>query len=459
MIPPETLEKLKKLVGAPHVLTEPEALLCYSYDSTLHKHLPEVVVRPGDTAEVSAVLALCNANGIAVTPRGAGTNLSGGTVPSGAGVVLSLDRMNKILDIDPENLTVTVQPAVVTQTLAIAVEAQGLFYPPDPSSWSVSTIAGNIAENAGGPRAFKYGVTRDYVMGLEVVLANGDVLRTGGKNVKDVSGYDMTRLFVGSEGTLGVITEATLRLVPKPEAKRMLLAIFPLLADAARSVAAIVRRGIIPTTLELMDATTIQTVEDYKGLGLPRDVEAVLIIEVDGRKESLEPQIREIEVLCREQGANRVRVAESDEEAEQLWLGRRSALAALSRARPTTLLEDATVPRSHIAEMVAGTQEIAREYDLRVAIFGHAGDGNLHPTFLTDETNKEEMERVDKAAKAIFKLALSLGGTITGEHGVGISKAPFVLDEYGSVGVNAMKAIKKALDPAGILNPGKIFPQ
>ncbi|ASB66490.1 (S)-2-hydroxy-acid oxidase [Bacillus velezensis] len=390
-------------------------------------------------------------------PRGSGTNLCGGTCPSEGGLVLLFKHMNRILEIDEENLTATVQPGVITQDMIRAVEQKGLFYPPDPSSMKISTIGGNINENSGGLRGLKYGVTRDYVLGLEAVLASGDIIRTGGKLTKDVAGYDLTRLFVGSEGTLGVVTEATLKLVPKPETKKTLLALYEHIEAAAESVSAIIAEKIIPATLEFLDQPTLQVIEDYAKIGLPTDAKAVLLIEQDGDIETVRRDMEKIEAICKNGAAVSVQTAETEEEAFALTEARRTALSALARLKPTTILEDATVPRSQIASMVKAINEIAETYGLSICTFGHAGDGNLHPTCTTDIRNAEEMERVEKAFAAIFEKAIELGGTITGEHGVGIVKAPYLEMKLKTEGITAMKAIKQALDPQNLLNPGKIF--
>ncbi|WP_059173751.1 glycolate oxidase subunit GlcD [Bacillus sp. FJAT-27445] len=432
--------------------------LVYSYDATPNfQALPEAVISPRNTHEVSEVLKICNEYGIPVVPRGSGTNLCGGTCPIEGGIVLLFKHMNKILEIDEANLTITVQPGVVTSQIIQAVEAKGLFYPPDPGSMKISTIGGNINENAGGLRGLKYGVTRDYVIGLEAVLPNGDTIRTGGKLAKDVAGYDFTRLFVGSEGTLCIITEAILKLLPLPETKKTGLALFGDLESAARAVSKIIANKIIPATLEFLDNATIRVVEDYVKIGLPIHAEAVLLIEQDGPPEIVERDMEKIMKICLEEKAFSVEVAKTEVEAEALRMARRTALSALARLAPTTILEDATVPRSEIAKMVKSITEIAGKYNLKICTFGHAGDGNLHPTCPTDIRNKEEMARVEKAFEEIFARAIELGGTITGEHGVGIMKAPYLEMKLGKEGVAAMRAVKAALDPNNIMNPGKIF--
>ncbi|MEH7306129.1 glycolate oxidase subunit GlcD [Neobacillus drentensis] len=432
--------------------------LSYSYDSTPNlQSLPDAVISPRNTKEVSEIVKICSHHKIPIVPRGSGTNLCGGTCPTEGGLVLLFKHMNKILELDEENLTITVQPGVITIEIANAVESKGLFYPPDPGSMKVSAIAGNISENSGGLRGLKYGVTRDYVIGLEVVLANGDIMRTGGKLAKDVAGYDLTRLMVGSEGTLGIITEATLKLIPMPETKKTMLALYEDLESAARSVSKIIANKIIPITLEFLDQPTLKVVEDYAQIGLPTDAKAVLLIEQDGTLEVVNRDLEKIIEVCKQEGAVSVQVAQSKEEAAKLTTARRTALSALARLKPTTILEDATVPRSEIARMVSAINEIALKYKLDICTFGHAGDGNLHPTCPTDSRNHEEMEKVEMAFAEIFEKAIEFGGTITGEHGVGVVKAPYLELKLGKEGIAVMKAIKQALDPNNIMNPGKVF--
>ncbi len=458
MYPERIRRALAGIVGEEWYLESPEDRMAYSYDATpLHQVLPDGVVFPASTEEVQAILELASREGLKVVPRGSGTNLAAGTVPVEGGLVLVLTRMNRVLEIDTDNLTARVQPGVITAPFQAQVEALGLFYPPDPGSNMVSTLGGNVAMCAGGLRGLKYGVTRDYVLGLEAVLPSGEVIRTGGKAMKDVAGYDLTRLLVGSEGTLAVITEILLKLVPRPEAKRTLLALFPHLEDAARAVSETIAARIVPATLEFLDQGTARVVEEYAHAGLPTDVEAVLLIEQDGAPSAVDADIERIAELCRRAGASEVRVAATQEEASALLTARRSALAALARLRPTTILEDASVPRSRLAEMVQAIQEAARRHTVRVCTFGHAGDGNLHPTCLTDARDTDEIARVEEAFAEIFAKALELGGTITGEHGVGAAKAGYLEARVGPGALALMKRLKEAFDPQGILNPGKIF--
>lgn len=445
-------------LGAANVQTAPEDLAVYACDGTAAlKQRPRAVVFARTAPEVSAVLKLARAHGVPVVTRGSGTGLSGGSVPVAGALVLCLVDLNRILELDTKNLTLRAEAGVVTQAIFDAADAVGLFYPPDPGSMKISTIGGNVAENSGGLRGLKYGVTRDYVMGLEVVLADGSICWLGGKCVKDVAGYNLRDLFIGSEGTLGVITQVLLKLLPKPAARQTLLATFAQMDAAAETVSAIIAAKIIPCTLEFLDRKTIRCVEDFAHVGLPLDAEAVLLIETDGHPAAVADEIARIEALCREQGATSVKRAANAGEATKLATARRSAFSALARLKPTTILEDATVPRSELAKMIRFVGETAAKHRLDVATFGHFGDGNLHPTFLTNERDTEEMHRVEAAMQEIFTYALSLGGTITGEHGVGLAKKAFLRQQFGDDSYTLLKTIKRALDPDGLLNPGKIF--
>lgn len=457
MLSTTVIKEIIKVVGKENVLTTKEELLCYAYDSTPRAFLPDLVARPCCTAQIQKIAKLANEHLFPLVPRGAGTGLSGGSLPVDGGVVVDLTRMNKILEIDEENLVAVVEPGVITFQIQEEVEKRGLFYPPDPASLKTSTIGGNVAECAGGPRALKYGVTRDYVLGLEVVTPDGEVITTGGKTVKSVTGYDLLRLYTGSEGTLGIITKIYLRLIPKPEAKKTMMVVYDKLDDAAQSVSRIIRGGIIPVTLEMMDDRTIRCVENYKQMGLPLDAEAILIIEVDGPQILLDSQAQEIAKLCQDCGAREIKIAETEEERESIWAARRSVSAAVVQIKPTKISEDISVPRMAIPRMVRRLKEIASRYNLELVIFGHAGDGNLHPNILCDQTDAEEMQRVEKAIGELFKAAVELGGTLSGEHGIGTMKAPYLKVETGEAGFEVMRRIKEALDPNNILNPGKIF--
>ncbi|NIK68994.1 glycolate oxidase subunit GlcD [Paenibacillus sp. BK720] len=458
MLNDEVRRQLIEIVGEAYFKDDSHSLVTHSYDGTpMLQALPNAVMYPENTAQVSRIIKVLNNYCIPIVSRGSGTNLSAGTVPVQGGIVLVMHRMNRLLEVDLENLTATVQPGMITKQFITRIEELGLFYPPDPSSMVISTIGGNIAESSGGLRGLKYGTTKDYVIGLEAVLANGDIIRTGGKLMKDVAGYDLTKLLVGSEGTLAVITEATLKLIPPPKYKKTMLAMYKDIYKAARTVSKIIENRIIPATLEFLDNPTIRVVDDYAKLGLPRDMEAILLIEQDGDAEMVERDIARIEEICRAEQADRISVAENEEESLKLLTARRSAFTALARLRPTTILEDATVPRSKIAEMVLEINRIAKKYDVQICTFGHAGDGNLHPTAMTDARNPEEVHRVEEAFEEIFEAAIRLGGTITGEHGVGIVKAPYLEWKVGDAGLTMMKGIKKVFDPNNILNPGKMF--
>ncbi|OIU68769.1 glycolate oxidase subunit GlcD [Rossellomorea aquimaris] len=458
MISTSLKKQFIEVVGEDHYRESSAERLVYSYVATPNfQSMPDAVIVPRTTQEVSEIVKLCNEHRVPIVPRGSGTNLCAGTCPTEGGLVLLFTHMNRILEVDEENLTVTVQPGVVTLDLINEVEARGLFYPPDPSSMKISTIGGNINENSGGLRGLKYGVTRDYVLALEAVLPNGDIVRTGGKLAKDVAGYDLTRLFVGSEGTLCVITEATLKLVPMPETKQTMLALYQDIEAAAKSVSNIISNRIIPATLEFLDQPTLEVVEDFANIGLPTDVKAVLLIEQDGPREVVERDMKRMEEVCLENQAVSVQLAATEVEAEALRTARRSALSALARLKPTTILEDATVPRSEIAKMVKAINEIAERHDVKICTFGHAGDGNLHPTVATDARDHDEVERVEAAFEEIFAHAIELGGTITGEHGVGMMKAPYLEWKLGPEGIGAMKMIKQSFDPNNIMNPNKVF--
>jgi len=453
-------ERLEAIVGAGHMLTHKVDLVTYSYDATadVPRQIPDVVVMPANVEEIRDIVNLARDRGIAIYPRGAGTNLSGGAIPLHRGIVLSFQRMNRILEVDAENLTATVQPGVVIQELNNAVAPHGLLYPPDPGTVNTATMGGSVAENSGGLRGLKYGVTKHYVMGMEVVLANGDKVRFGGKTVKNVTAYDFSSLFVGSEGTLGIITEITVKLIPAPKFRRTMLATYQTIEDAGNTVAGIIRAQVIPATLEILDRKTIEAVEAYAHVGLPTGAEALLLIEVDGMAETVVE--REAEAVIKTVGENRgvLRLANSDAERDQLWSARRAALPALASLNNTVVLEDATVPRSRITEMLVACGNIGRKYNLVMGTFGHAGDGNLHPTIMADKNDADEMARVHQAVEEIFETALRFGGTLSGEHGIGIAKMKFLGNEIGDSGLNLMRSIKDALDPSHLFNPGKLVP-
>ncbi len=453
-----TMDKLRGIVGAENFLDSPEDKLVHSYDGTpMIEHQPEAVLLPRDKEQISAIMMLANEENFHVVPRGSGTGLSGGSVPVENSVVLLMNRWNKIIEVDADNLTAWVQPGVITADLHARVEAMGLFYPPDPGSQKICTIGGNVAENAGGLRGLKYGVTKNYVMGIEMVLPTGEVIHNGGKNVKDVAGYNLRDLIVGSEGTLGIFTKVLVKLVPKPQTSKTLLAYYEKITDAAETVSEIIAHHIIPCTVEFLDNTVINSVEDFTHIGLPRNAGALLLLEVDGHQQVVAEEAQKVEAICRKHHATEVVVARDDEHALQLKTARRAAFSALARVKPTTILEDATVPRSNLAALIEKIEAISKKYNLQIGNFGHAGDGNLHPTCLTDERNKEELQRVEKAFHEIYNETLRLGGTITGEHGVGLAKKAFLEDMIEIPAMEIMRKIKQAIDPNNVLNPGKIF--
>lgn len=452
------ISQLREIFGAKGVLTKKEDLIPYSFDGTAaHSQMPGCVVFATDRDQVAAALRLANDTKTPVVTRGSGTGLSGGSLPARECMVLCTTKMNRILEVDAANLTMTVEPGATTLEVAEAAEHTGLFYPPDPGSMKISTIGGNVAENSGGLRGLKYGITRNYVMGLEVVLPNGEVVNTGNKCVKDVAGYSIKDLFIGSEGTLGVITKVLLKLIPKPAAKSTMVATFGEMDKAAQTVSDIIAAKIIPCTLEFLDKTTIHCVEDFAKIGLPLDCEALLLMETDGHPAAVKEEADKMIAMAKANGAVEVRVAKNEAEATKLASARRSAFSALARLAPTIILEDATVPRSELAGMVRFVNEVAAKHGLRVGTFGHMGDGNLHPTFLTDERNTDEMHRVHEAFREIFDEAIRLGGTITGEHGVGVAKKEFLPKFAGDPAMSVMRAFRQAVDPNGILNPGKMF--
>jgi len=451
-------DALSEVLGRSAVLTAAEDVIPYGFDGTAAlKQRPAAVVFPRTAEQVSRCVRLAAAESVPIVTRGSGTGLSGGSVPSPGSLVLCLTQMDTILEVDPQNLTLRAQAGVLTARIDEAAARHDLLYPPDPGSMRISTIGGNVAENAGGLRGLKYGVTRDYVMGLEVVLADGRIARFGNKCVKDVAGYSMKDLFVGSEGTLGIVTEVLLKLVPRPAARCTLLALYDRIEDAAETVSAIIAARIIPCTLEFLDRMTARSVEDYAHVGLPTDCAAVLLMETDGHPAAVADEADRMAAIAREHRSREVRTARDDAEARDLVAARRNAFSALARQRPTTILEDVTVPRNQLAAMVTFIAETAERFGLSLGTFGHMGDGNLHPTFLTDERDADEMGPVHKALDAIITRTLELGGTITGEHGVGLAKKPWLRRQLGDESFELMRTLKRVLDPKGLLNPGKIF--
>ena len=457
MIEPRIVRILEDIVGKDNVLTARSDLLTHSYDATQQQFLPDVVVYAETTEQVSRVVKRANVEKVPILPRGAGSGFTGGTLPVQGGIVLVLTRMNHILDIDSDNLTAVVEPGVVTADFQAAVEQVGLFYPPDPASMAYSTLGGNLAENAGGPRCVKYGVTKDYVLGLEVVTPQGDIIKTGGQTMKNVVGYDLTRLFVGSEGTLGIITKIIFKLLPKPAAKKTMLVQFESIDGAAQAVSDIIRGKIIPTTLEFLDATTIDCVRKATGIAIPLECKAVLIIEVDGDPDVLEGQAQRILRIIEPLGIVGTRVANTHEESEDIWKVRRSVSASLRKVNPNKFNEDIVVPRSKVPDMIRALEAIGQKYGVPIVNFGHAGDGNIHVNVMVDLKIPGMDKKSHDAIHDIFQAAVDLGGSLSGEHGIGIAKAPYLGMELDQAAISYMQTIKKALDPNGILNPGKIF--
>ncbi|MGM0418892.1 MAG: FAD-linked oxidase C-terminal domain-containing protein [Thermodesulfobacteriota bacterium] len=458
MINKKLIKEFEAVVGKNGVMQSEADLHSYSYDSAvLEPVTPAIVVKPTDTDQLGKIVKLCSENGLPLTVRGAGTNLSGGTIPDKGGVVLLTNGLNKILEINEQDLYAVVEPGVITAQFAAEVSKRGLFYPPDPGSQAVSTLGGNVAENAGGLRGLKYGVTKDYVMGIDFFDAGGELIKSGSRTVKCVTGYNLGGLMVGSEGTLGVFKNIILKLIPPPRAQKAMMAVFDNVDKASESVAAVIAAKIVPCTLEFLDKVTVKYVEDYTKVGLPTDAEAILLIEVDGHPAEVAEDAEKIVEICKKAGALSVNAAENAEERANLWAARRNALPALARAKPTTVLEDATVPRSKLPEMIRAINEIALKYDLAIGTFGHAGDGNLHPTILCDRRDKEEYKKVEDAVNDIFEKALSLKGTLSGEHGIGKAKSKWMEKETSRATLEYSLKMKKAIDPSNILNPGKII--
>lgn len=441
------------------LLTETYDLVSYSFDASFGAFNPDIVVQAMSTEEVAFIMKRANMHNIPVYPRGQATGLSGGSLPVKGGIVLDLSQWRDKLIVDPVDMVAVVSPGVITADINNAALKEGLIYPPDPSSAHVSTIGGNLAENSGGPRGLKYGVTKDYVIGLEVVTPEGEIIRTGGRTIKNVTGYDLTKLIVGSEGTLGVITEATVRLHPKPQATKTAMAVFETIVDAGKAITMILGAGIVPSKLEIMDNASIVAVEAYEPSGLPVEAGALLLIELDGHPDAIADEVTRVEDACMTAEATRVTVAATTEEEQGLWHARKLVSPAIVREKPTKISEDATVPRSQIPAMFERLMVIKEKYNVDLVVFGHAGDGNLHPNIIADKRDHEEMRRVEQAVGEIFEAAVDLGGTLSGEHGIGTLKAPFMEMELGEVGLDLMKRIKTSWDPNNVLNPGKIFPE
>jgi len=449
-------QALAEIVGEENYTDSLIDMVSFSYDASEHSHRPTCAVWPDTADQVSEVLKLSNRERIPVIPRGAGTGLSGMAVPIEGGIILDLSRMNSIVKISIEDRLAIVQPGVVYVDLEKALAPFGFLFPPDPASGKVSTLGGNVATNAGGLKGAKYGTTRDYVLGLQVVLPDGRIMRTGSKAMKSVSGYDLTRLFVGSEGTLGVVTEIILKINPKPTATSTALATFDSLEDAGRAINQIMHSGIIPSALEILGKETLAAINQNTDLNLP-EVDAMLLAETDGYTQvETDYQIEKVIKNFKENNAKEVKQARTDKEVEDLWAARKSAYAVLARIKTHFVLEDVTVPMTNIAELLKGVEAISRRHDIQIATFGHAGDGNLHPQILYDGYDPEQVRRMEEASADLFKLAIDLDGTLTGEHGIGLAKAPYMTLEHDPVAIDVMRHIKKMFDPNNILNPGKM---
>ena len=453
----KTYKKLKKITGGKRCSNSMEDRICYSYDAITKNYIPDAVVFPDNREEIAEILKLANNANFAVTPRGSGTGTTGGSIPVKGGVVIVLTGLNRILNIDTENFTAIVEPGVITGDLHKAVEDKGLFYPPDPSSSNFSTMGGNIAECAGGPRAVKYGVTKDYVIGLEAVLPTGEIIKTGVSTAKGVVGYDLTKLLTGSEGTLAVITSITLRLIPLPETIRTMTAVFDRMEDAAKAVAEIMRSGIIPRTCEYLDNASIACAESFAKMGLPVDAGAMLIIETDGSRHETDFSINKLSDICRQKRAHTINIASDEAETKKLWDARKAVSPALYMYGPDKINEDIVVPRSRIPDVVKKIEALKKETGLTMVSFGHAGDGNIHFNIMLDKKDPEQLYKAEQAIEDIFDYTISVNGTLSGEHGVGIKKSKYISKEIGGIELELMKSIKKVFDPNNVLNPGKMF--
>ena len=452
----KTKKALIDIVGEENYTDSLIDLISYSKDASEHKHRPDVAVWPATTEEISAILKLANKDRFPVVPRGAGTSLAGLAVPEKGGVILDLVRMNKIISVSVTDRLAIVQPGVVYADLERVLTPHGFFFPPDPASGTVCTLGGNVATNAGGIKGAKYGTTKDYVLALQVVLPDGRVMRTGSKCMKSSSGYDLTKLFVGSEGTLGVVTEITLKINPKPSLTSTAMATFEDVEDAGRAVSEIMHSGIIPSALEVVDQQTLIAINQNTDLNLP-EVEAILIAETDGHtREETQFQLNKVIEIFKKNNASTVKHATTKEETEALWTARKSAYAVMSRINYSLAVEDLSVPMSKVPNMLKTISDLSKKYDLKIPTVGHAGDGNLHPTISYDSTNPDEVNRVEQASAELFAKVIELGGTVTGEHGIGLAKAPFMCLEHDPVAMDVMRSIKKSFDPNNILNPGKM---
>ena len=458
MLEARIISLLQNIIGKEAVLTAKEDLNAYSYDgTTTFTHMPDVVVLPTNTDQISQIMKLANEYKIPVTPRGGGTNLSGGSIPIKGGIVLCSTRMNKIIDINKTNLVATVEPGVVLQDFNIALANEGLFYPPDPQSFLGCTMGGTVAENAGGPYCVKYGVTKQYVLGLEVVLADGQIMKLGGVTVKNRTGYELMMLFTGSEGTLGIITKITLRLLPMPPANKSIMAIFDDMVAGGQAVSNILATGVIPAKIEFVDNFVIRRIEEMSKMGLPVDAKALLLLQTDGSLAAVEVESQQIVDILKKSGAREIKVAKDAAEAALYWKMRSAGFAAVFGAAHTVIAEDVAVPRDKLAEFIQKLEEISKRTGFFISYLGHAGDGNLHPSIFTDIRKKEEFARAQEVMREIFNAALSLGGILSGEHGIGLEKQRFLKQAMDPVALGLMKKIKAVLDSNNILNPGKIW--
>ncbi|KIM03732.1 MAG: FAD-binding protein [Sulfurovum sp. AS07-7] len=458
MIEPKHIHALEAIVGKENVYSDKAHLLAYSYDATRTRYMPEAVVFPRHEQDISDILKYCNTHLIVITPRGAGSGFTGGALPANGGIVLAMEKhMNKILEIDTQNMVAVVQPAVINKDLQRHVEALGLFYPPDPASEEYSTLGGNVSENAGGMRAAKYGITKDYVMALRAVRANGDIIRAGKRTIKDVAGYNIAGTLIASEGTLAVLSELTLKLIPKPRFKKTYMGIFPSVEEAMNAVFKSLSAGANPVAMEFLDRLVIKALIEKLGVDLPSDAGGVLVGDVDGNvTQEIEFQLQTLEKSFKENGAVEFKVAKDEKEASQLWYARRNASQSITIYGNKKLNEDISVPRSKLPLALNKIYEIGEKYNFTIPCFGHAGDGNIHVNVMLDATKEGELERGHHAIEEIFQLVVDMGGTLSGEHGIGLSKAPFMHIAFNEEELNLFRDLKKAFDPNNILNPAKM---
>lgn len=452
------INHLKSLIGEENVKSDKAHLIAYCYDATKSRFEPDAVVFPRNEEDVSNILRYCNEHKIVIVPRGAGSGFTGGALPANGGIILSLERhMNKLLEIDMQNMVAVVQPGLVNMDLQKAVEEVGLFYPPDPASENYSTLGGNVSENAGGMRAAKYGITKDYVMALRAVLPNGEIIRAGKRTIKDVAGYNIAGILIASEGTLAVITEITLKLIPKPKMTKTALGVFPTVKDAMNAVYKTMASGVTPVAMEFLDNMTIRAVEQKFSKGLPIDAGAILVTDVDGNAESdLDEQLGIIEAKFKENGCSEFKIARDKTESANLWFARRNASPSLAVYGSKKLNEDITVPRSKLPELLEKIAVVSEKYGLKVPCFGHTGDGNVHTNVMCDGNDPHSVELGHQAIEEIFQITVDMGGTLSGEHGIGLAKAPFMHMAFSEAEMELFRSIKKAFDPNNILNPHKM---